>query len=1692
VLPQMSASELCVAISIDFDDNRTSLDSIPSVDEIMIHSSSFLRCDNNYVEFAHFTVEEYLRSIDTQGKPRLARYRCDEHSANAYAVETCLTFLNLDDFRPNLCANLGTLQQLLETHPFYIRASLAWNICSASSRSSERALRSVDKLFSSPNVSNYDNWLQVRLLASRFEIGNDVVGMEPHSSGHSLRCTGIDSSFLTRSIAVASSTSKIHVAAMFHLVDQIPRLFKTETQLNALSPLGTTLHCALYGEWAMSFRMQVDDMTRTRPGAHAETLFPTISLLVKLGADARIPFSTRGKIVTTLYLATWVSATQRILDAGAIPDESTARAIIHDLGGGFIDLDTEPLAKFPLESVNVRDRHYVGQLMMKLDWDSAVVTSNTTLLKQVTIFDLEETLRDSCEYNELSIFRQIFEVRNLDVNHRFRRDGASFLHVACGGSAADVVAYLIEQCADVNSRGPDGSSPLKYYFASDFWWNTHMHLNGHFPKQDCLATFHSMVANKANLHRLTDNCESALMMWAQCDMLQLDVLEELLRVLLKQDIDIKSRNASGQNVWHHLAYRNSLKLSQMLKSAMDPVSLRSVLDVADESGITPLLAAITAGQLVMFEFLVEHGCDVTSKTAKGESILHLAASGIWSDGDTFQMLLTKYLHSGVATSTFNGATIAHYCVISIAKGVHVGASTEMPRRFRESMAALKASSISITDTNCDGETPLDVMCQWVAEEGHHSGPICSDCNAFLVCFELLVTHNHAKDEQMQAAVTWAILIRALKAAAYSLDSTDYNYPVDTVCSRAICIAIDRGLRLDYLDGAELDLDSIFDIAARLRQESLLLKLLDTASIDFERPSRYKPHHTPLQSLCAHCCPVSTIRAATSRTKNIRAGDSQGLGPLHLLFSNDEAQHSNMAPVIHALLDAGVDPNEQTSRTGRTALMMAAGLDNISIDAFGTLVRSGAKVDVVDVRGCNALFYACNSGTEYAINALIAAGSASLHAEAEFFDFPKREILLCSPVHLAARRGMPGIVQTLLELERSVEGSDADDRSPSPLLMVENKETVRLLLDHGYDPNLLDASLGMTPLHVASWAGNVQIVHALLQAGCDKEALSHNGLSAWMFAIMKGHTRIAETLESFNNNSSGQTVATIPLLPPAENRKPKSAATDDSKDPSSRSVTSYAILRPPLGRVIVRRNLQDGIWQHLVKSPLQVIEKLVMGGLDMGLRFNSCTCTPMLVAVAYDRVNVVTYLVSIGVPLLTEDKCPLHLQREDTVAGLLAAAPIWTRLVEQWLHRPEWRTQMRQKLLVCMIASAIEYGNPDTLDILLSKIPGPFFSRDLIDCVGWVPFISPSEFLHQAAASSKASAISCATMLLSHGVDVDSLDRFGRTPLHLAALCGHLDMAILLVAHNAEVNYTYPSGGTALSIAAEAGHLSMVKYLLASSAHQNLCSSPILAPLASAATQGHYPIFRALLEAGATANTWDYYVLCHAGYRSALMLDERYFCATQGPDPFHYDFLPQKTALPILRSIPSARRALFLATLDIRYDTTALYSVALDGIGRWVEFAIRYGAAINMEGGLQGTPLMAACHAGHLPIVKQLVRSGALLAYWNGSSYVSSLVGAQSHPKIIRWLLVGRFTETLRLTGTSTGGDLGLVDVAEDLYCGDANAPNVELILKHEIKGYLEDNFWFVPPRRFVDNGGGCFDAVAILPSEFAKYKPTYI
>ncbi len=77
-----------------------------------------------------------------------------------------------------------------------------------------------------------------------------------------------------------------------------------------------------------------------------------------------------------------------------------------------------------------------------------------------------------------------------------------------------------------------------------------------------------------------------------------------------------------------------------------------------------------------------------------------------------------------------------------------------------------------------------------------------------------------------------------------------------------------------------------------------------------------------------------------------------------------------------------------------------------------------------------------------------------------------------------------------------------------------------------------------------------------------------------------------------------------------------------------------------------------------------------------------------------------------------------------------------------------------------------------------------------------------------------------TLLEAGGADPNTKDEYGSTPLHWAALKGHLDVVELLLKHGADPNVKDEDGSTPLHDAAWNGHADVVELLLKHGADPN--------------------------------------------------------------------------------------------------------------------------------------------------------------------------------------------------------------------------------------------------------------------------------
>lgn len=276
-------------------------------------------------------------------------------------------------------------------------------------------------------------------------------------------------------------------------------------------------------------------------------------------------------------------------------------------------------------------------------------------------------------------------------------------------------------------------------------------------------------------------------------------------------------------------------------------------------------------------------------------------------------------------------------------------------------------------------------------------------------------------------------------------------------------------------------------------------------------------------------------------------------------------------------------------------------------------------------------------------------------------------------------------------------------------------------------------------------------------------------------------------------------------------------------------------------------------------------------------------------------------------------------------------------------------------------------------------------------------------------------------LLVQGLDANGSERYGRTPLYLAAKQGDLEMAAILLNHGASVNKG-EGNKTPLHIAAKNGHLKMVHLLLANGAETDADAGGGYTPLYSAFQVGLYPrqthieVCRALLKAGAQFKAMrgnEENLLKRAVSDRDVELVR--FLLNHGLDPNDHDewYNPLGSVIDLKAEDAGYEIASLLVThgttvnSEWRDGGTLLLYAIYNGHPKIAQLLIEAGADVNMGNSLrsQKTPLHEASYRGMLQVVKSLLSNGARVnARSNRGESPLYTAAESSHVEVVRVLL----------------------------------------------------------------------------------------
>ena len=127
--------------------------------------------------------------------------------------------------------------------------------------------------------------------------------------------------------------------------------------------------------------------------------------------------------------------------------------------------------------------------------------------------------------------------------------------------------------------------------------------------------------------------------------------------------------------------------------------------------------------------------------------------------------------------------------------------------------------------------------------------------------------------------------------------------------------------------------------------------------------------------------------------------------------------------------------------------------------------------------------------------------------------------------------------------------------------------------------------------------------------------------------------------------------------------------------------------------------------------------------------------------------------------------------------------------------------------------------------------------------------TPEGFLKSAEAGDRAAV----TLFLGSGVDVNTSDERGWTPLMISSFNGNGEIAEILVQSGADVHAKDNAGYSPMHWAAYSGYYKVIKLLLEKKANPNTLSNFGWTPLMQAATRGHLVVVGQLISGGAHVN-----------------------------------------------------------------------------------------------------------------------------------------------------------------------------------------------------------------------------------------------
>ncbi|KAH6898097.1 hypothetical protein B0T10DRAFT_577585 [Thelonectria olida] len=1391
--------QICEAISIDTDSDTLFDDGIVQEQEVLRWCGSLIRTSKNgsTIEFAHFTVQEYLQGSCFE-HCLLSKYGCSSEKAYNLLGPLCLRFLTLKNHERMPEATESEAHTIIQRHgerPFYKHAAIQWMYytqhCTHSDSSSKNgSTQHIDHLFQIQKTPSFCSWAIELICHCLIKGGGfyfeDISYVMPHG----------DTVVEVISAVLRPDFTPLHVAAALGMPDLCRHLLEHGSNVGLRSKFGTPFHCAIGALTVFTDRDNLNffpPLIGLREGASSPLARrQTVQLLLEAGCKPGLQLTTPFRNATVLSLAVssylyrddfeivvdlvkvGITVEEEDLDCFekcysyllSLSIHRPPKNIFmdHFNGGWAFTSLLEALGEQPSTTTEPKSRlyHKTLELLNRMRLEVPHELSNLIPVDESSDEESSRFLNEIIRQNNVLALNRFLQgsrsklARSTGIN--VDSPDWTSLHLAIHERSLDVLDALLGFGVDPNTPDRHGKTPV--------------HL--------CLGFDH----------------------------------EDALKTLLQHGATTVIPDERHKTVWHYIAETNSTRILSLLVE-LDERDF--ALQMESEDGETPICAALNCGCREFVLRLLKY-CNSEKFWKSNKSIFRAAAQ--LGSSEVIQTLLDAGVKvDGMDDDEgsplhFLGPNSTTEC-IRILKDIF-----PIEQRRQEDLRTPLELMLSRTVRNegaLDREilmsllpgtllsTPSEASTLWsfvcsetVAVAMQHPWAHIWFRNVFSTLIGLGIVKLYEAECGKSAIVPFVSSIASNVPMIYEgLESGDttpvrlqrwegFSKTVQEIAKETKCwaSAVNEGDIVRLLSQSILHDDQemillLLENGINVHSRIDLLSPFDFACFP-EVPIRGRS----FQILLSHATPDSISNGNES---------FHGCGPLHFVSGFNSTGNDSVSK-LRRLLQSGVDCNLPVSAARGSPL--THNIYSNPTEAAEMFLDFGADPWVANRYGFDAALSAVLWG-HVSVLARIAAiprteddtpprwdrtwtqswggkwfsGGNALHLAAsygeikclEFYldqnilsDLEARDSDLATPLHYAARFGQSSIIKVLKARGGDI---DATDRS------------------------------GLTPLHLAASMQHLETVKILLNMGA-KHPVCHAGCTPAAYAYTTGNENVIKALET---SSEGYILPDI-------------------------SVTSPRVLGA----------LVNGLRKAIQEDDVDACQRLRTFGCPINIRFNdSRGLTPLGLAIKEQKTpEVVQWLLDNGATVSTtfEDsgRNVLHL-----AVRYASFNPILSHLIERYLEEGG-----RFSGPSCTILhAAVEGKNIEGLQILLDTLRSKCESQDLmlhshhlvgddtlrlsmLDAIvnarhSAYPHPMP---LHLAALKNDVDACKA---LISNGASLDGTDGCNSTALHCAASYGSQEVARYLLTCGADSGAVNVLGRTPLIAAYSAGKLELVRLLTTS-------------------------------------------------------------------------------------------------------------------------------------------------------------------------------------------------------------------------------------------------------------------------------------